>query len=58
MKSRTAKLWLLATVGLGTLFQAGCVTDLLTRIAIGAFLDAIISPLTGNNCSIIDRSGC
>ena len=41
------------------LFQlSGCIGDLLFRIAGVAVLDAFVSPLVGDNCTLINQSGC
>lgn len=48
-------------VGILTLpmFQlGGCIGDLLFRIAGVAILDTFVSPLVGDNCTLLNQSGC
>ena len=59
MSPRKAKLILLVALTVGTIYQAGsCVSQSILKVAGVALLDIFLSPLVGDNCTLLDRSGC
>ena len=59
MSLRRAKLILLVALSVGTVYQAGsCISQGFLKVAGVGLLDMFLSPLVGDTCTLLDRSGC
>lgn len=58
--NRAARLALLAALAMGFVFGGfgACIKDNLIQLVGVAALDAFVSPLVGDNCTLWNRSGC
>ena len=59
MSLRRAKFILLAATSVGVVYQlSSCVAQTLIQLAGVTFLDFFISPLIGDDCTLLNQTGC
>jgi hypothetical protein len=57
--SKTARFLVLAAMSVGVLWALpSCVMDTVISVGGVAFLDAFLSPLVGDSCTLFNQAGC